>query len=287
MFVATSGSEVASSPDGTTWTLRTMPNGSQSATVVFTNGLFFVLGAGGSIGRLYSSPDGINWTERNAGNFGNNTLCGIAFNGTRYVVVAYGVTTYWHSTNLTSWTSSTALPSSVISSPNPIAAGGGIFVALQSNQVMTSSDGLNWTMVGTGSAATFTSIAFGAGRFVATTSGSATFTSTTGASGTWSIVGSHPSTGFATSGSPKVVFASSVFYIMSNRLYRLGSNLLVEEMQGSSSVGASQQSLCAVSDTVVRVGQTSGFTNSVVLGRYAGARTQVIASGLRQYVRIS
>lgn len=68
-----SSTSYATSPDGTTWTSRTLPRqfaatGDYNAQMVFANGYFYWAegnGASGELIRTHSSPDGINWTEQN------------------------------------------------------------------------------------------------------------------------------------------------------------------------------------------------------------------------------
>jgi hypothetical protein len=63
-FVAFSYSTTtaASSTDGITWTLRTLPTTGNWSSTVFGNGIFFANGGWPSVGA--SSTDGITWTER-------------------------------------------------------------------------------------------------------------------------------------------------------------------------------------------------------------------------------
>lgn len=57
------GTQAGSSPDGITWTARTMPTSAQWNVVTFANGVFVALATAGSTAAA-TSTDGINWTAR-------------------------------------------------------------------------------------------------------------------------------------------------------------------------------------------------------------------------------
>src|SRR5204863_226960 len=61
--IANGSSLAATSPDGLTWTQRTMPSSSQWNSVIYGNGLFVAI-AGGPSTTAATSPDGITWTAR-------------------------------------------------------------------------------------------------------------------------------------------------------------------------------------------------------------------------------
>ena len=111
MFVAvskTSGTDAASSPDGITWTSRTIPSGAYNA-VAYANGLFVAVGSN----LVSTSPDGITWTSRTAGT--NQGGC-VSYGGGLWVSGGSGITsadanTYATSPDGVTWTSRT-LPAS-------------------------------------------------------------------------------------------------------------------------------------------------------------------------------
>ncbi len=143
VFVAVSGgssntNQVMTSTDGITWTLRTSAqNGiypSEWYDVVYAEGLFVAVGTSpyGSGFRVQTSPDGITWTGRTSGVATDANFRGIAYSAadSQFVAVAQSGT----------------------------------------NRVMTSPDGITWTARSAAAANTWTSVAYGNGRYVAVAS---------------------------------------------------------------------------------------------------------------------
>lgn len=161
VFVAVGTNSVATSPDGITWTTRTIPNTAWRA-ISYGAGVFVAIGAGSTV----TSPDGITWTARTsvAANMGP-----ITYGGGRFVVLSQsaaggGAT----SVDGISWTAITTVAGVT---PNSVAYGAGVFVAVGTSGAMTSPDGLVWTArpipgAGTGSAS-YQAVTVYNGRFIA------------------------------------------------------------------------------------------------------------------------
>jgi hypothetical protein len=134
---ATSQGNVATSPDGVTWTLRTGVGNYNGMT--YGNGLFVAVGASGS---LQTSPDGVTWTSRTS-NFGFSAINSVAFGNGTFVAVGQAgkIAT---STNGTSWTLQTSPIGSEIFS---VGFGNGLFVfgAGNGNLYTSSNNGVSWT----------------------------------------------------------------------------------------------------------------------------------------------
>jgi hypothetical protein len=175
LFVAVGGT-VMTSPDGLTWTKRTLPNTGlwyrvpdvngfffapnesslpENATLVsqgwykvkYVNGLYFALGR-----NIMTSPDGITWTVRFTPSYINGSFTDVAYGNGRYVVVAAGwiqvgtepaiPSCYMVSTDAINW-SSVHIPSDG-NLQFGIAYHDGLFVTVGSNSYVLSFDGLDW-----------------------------------------------------------------------------------------------------------------------------------------------
>lgn len=186
VFVAlltASSSTCYSSPDGITWTARTLPSANAwSAIAVNGAGLFCIVGSTSGTSAA-TSPDGITWTARTLPSTG--TWISIAWNGTVFlaipsnaantaaatspdgitwtartlpssaawswvawngtIFVATSTTTSWGtSPDGITWTARTG-PGSVGAGIFQVIAGGGTFVAVLSNTIYSSTDGITWT----------------------------------------------------------------------------------------------------------------------------------------------
>ena len=123
-------SSIMTSPNGEDWTLRTTPSDSTLYDVKYANGLFVAVGGISTTlsARIITSPDGINWTTRYSASGATSNFGAIAYGN--------GI-----------WTT---MPASSV------------------GNIVTSYDGITWTLRGeTPSGFGFSSIAFGAGIFVA------------------------------------------------------------------------------------------------------------------------
>jgi len=139
---------------GINWTPRTVSGlAATGQNMVYQGGSFFGLGQSSGMWALRTSVDGISWTDRDADiNFVGQSN-GLAFNGTTYVVAG--------------------------------AAG----ISPTSGRLLYSTDLVNWTNA-LSSGSTFTSVAWGAGLFVALTGGSGFARSSDGV--TWNNTGLLP-----------------------------------------------------------------------------------------------
>jgi hypothetical protein len=140
------------SPDGITWTGRTIPGSIPLCNDVAWSpalGLFVATGRIGTNPALWSSPDGVTWTQRTATALGTGThawpVCwgadaGVFVAGSLAGNLAYssdGIT--W--TGVSDWT--TAFGAVAV---NGIAYGAGLFIAVgDGGKMMSSPDGVTWT----------------------------------------------------------------------------------------------------------------------------------------------
>jgi hypothetical protein len=149
LFVAapwgSSSSSVTTSTNGSTWTSRTMTinqiwNGNPHYAASLSTPRWIVPGVNGSAN---ISTDGVTWTNApiaaGSGNFFVGSGGGIA------IALRPSESTYYTSTDLSTWTSRT-FPITVGGSPFITYAGGKFIVSAISNSVYyTSTDGVNWT----------------------------------------------------------------------------------------------------------------------------------------------
>lgn len=166
---------VMTSPDGITWTSRSVPSGSTTywRSVCFGNGIFVAVADGptGGLKQVMTSPDGITWTLRNAATL--DQWRAVIWDGTNFIAVGEedigGASRIMYSPDGISWisTGSTMVAGGCIA----VASGNGLIVAVgDSDFSLVSNDhGVTWnfhSMPVLGK--TFTSIAFGNNLFVAT-----------------------------------------------------------------------------------------------------------------------
>lgn len=170
------------SPDGITWTTRTSSaEDNQWKSVCWGNGQFVAVGSnspGVGTHRVMTSPDGITWTARSTPTNPLNptaqlTWISVVWNGTNYVAVANGDD------------NAASVLNSVMTSPDGItwtirsaasadswsciAWNGSVLAAVsQTGKVMTSPDGITWTSRTAAAANQWYGLAWGNGVFVAT-----------------------------------------------------------------------------------------------------------------------
>lgn len=160
------------SPDGSTWTLRSTPTESNLVCVRYLNGLYIV---GGWYGTILTSTDGIAWNERHGKEAYDFVVYDIAYGSNQYVAVGGSGSTFT-STDAITWkkvlTSETEVLTSIIFAQDSFTVVGQWCVNL------TSSTGATWTSHSNTYGAYFmASIAYGKGLYVAT--GTKTFYSGT------------------------------------------------------------------------------------------------------------
>lgn len=138
-------SNVATSPDGTTWTLRSMPSSAAWNAVTDGTSKFIATAAGATA--TAKSTDGITWSSATAlPTAANSTSSHPCFAGSTVLVVATTATTLYTSTdNGTTWGTQT-LPAAATTHPRSV---GGLFlIQTSSTQYYTSATGATgtWTL---------------------------------------------------------------------------------------------------------------------------------------------
>lgn len=151
----------ATSPDGFTWTERTLPSTSDWRKVVWNGTVFCAIAWGGTVAA--TSPDGITWTARTLPASAN--WSSLAWNGTVFAAVAWGGTAAATSPDGITWTSRT-LPASV--NWIDVAWNGSVFCAIAngSSTCATSPDGTTWTSRSIGATASWRAIASDGSSFM-------------------------------------------------------------------------------------------------------------------------
>lgn len=136
------GTVAATSPDGITWTSRTIPSGSYNYLAYGAGIWVSTSGIGGAYGTYATSPDGITWTARTGPN--NFTDGGLVFGAGIFVMMMSNSTFYSTSTNGTSWTTVNWGSTRAISS---LIYGDGVFVLCNENAtsaIRYSTDAITW-----------------------------------------------------------------------------------------------------------------------------------------------
>lgn len=133
---------VATSPDGITWTLRTLPATSTWSAITYGNGLFVAVATGSNV--AVTSPDGITWTARTLPVPYNWVSVTYGSTGGFLAVTSSGYNVAAQSTNGITWTTPT-MPSAAAWSG--VAYGASKYVAIASSSVTSanSPDGVTWT----------------------------------------------------------------------------------------------------------------------------------------------
>lgn len=174
-----SNGQIASSSDGTSWTLRTSSflSSDDIYTVTFGNGLFV---AGSSTGKIATSPDGTTWTQRTVGWSASFILASAYGNGVYVFGTVFGK--IGSSTDGITWTERTSPFTSTPNGVRDIAYGASLFVAVgDRGQIATSPDGITWTNRTSGfGTSNIEGVSFGNGVFVAVGDGGKIGTSTDG-----------------------------------------------------------------------------------------------------------
>jgi hypothetical protein len=171
MFVAVSGNwagtsnNIKTSPDGINWTLRNIPGDYVFMVIMFHRGLFIAPATnieGTGTNKVMTSPDGINWTIRtvpytsdwNSVCYGNGVY---VISSSEYIVYSY---------DLLNWVSSYALTAA-----GGLCFGNGLFVFVTQSDagdsVLTSPDGINWTVRNVGNILSWAYVTYGNGVYVA------------------------------------------------------------------------------------------------------------------------
>jgi hypothetical protein len=140
-FVSISNTRIASSSDGVSWTQRLNPGTDTENTFVFAiDSRYVVLTGSTSQPRLYHSTDGVTWTTV-VRSYGYSSA---ASNGSRIVAARGGTASVDYSTDGVTW-ATVSLPVSV----SRVSHAAGLFWAFpgsSSTDVLTSPDGVTWTL---------------------------------------------------------------------------------------------------------------------------------------------
>ena len=189
LFVAVAyggtSSRVMTSPDGITWTTRTSAADNMWEAVTYGNGLFVAVAIGGSSDqRVMTSPDGITWTGRTSPTnawtsvtYGNGLFVAVGESGDNRVMTSPDGITWtirasafnylWYSVTYADGkfvAVSSGPGSAIVTPPNGIefipdpGAGPG--------NVMTSPDGITWTLQTSAPNDGWHTVAYGGGIFV-------------------------------------------------------------------------------------------------------------------------
>lgn len=142
--------QIARSTDGINWTRQSTPNFSSHSDLAYGAGKWVTATLalfGTTPNSMYSTDDGVTWTAQSVGNLGvqSNLQC-IAFgNGMFAAAGAYTTTNLFVSSpDGINWTART---NPAAATPARMVFGNGVFVAVAGTQVITSTDGMNWSLV--------------------------------------------------------------------------------------------------------------------------------------------
>ena len=161
---STSGTTAASSPDGVTWTIRTLPSTASWYSVGFGNGVFVATLSGASTTGAVSL-DGITWTAMTMPS--SLQWQAFAYGNGKILAIPRGPTTVAAtSVNGADWTTVT-LPSSSDWVAGAYGNNSFLITAISSTAAATSPDGVTWT-ARTMPSVTNYSVVFATGKFVAT-----------------------------------------------------------------------------------------------------------------------
>jgi len=162
--------KAATSPDGITWTARTLASTNNWQAITYGNGQFVAITYLSTVAA--TSPDGITWTNHVLSPFAGYWQS-VAFGNSMFVAISSE-----QSNKVTSspdgitWTPG-EMPASAIW--QTITFGNGVFVAVAVNSSIaaTSSDGITWTQRAMPVSTAWQSVTFGNGMFVAVSSSGA------------------------------------------------------------------------------------------------------------------
>jgi hypothetical protein len=146
---------ILSSPDGTNWTTQSSATRNTLNEITYGHGLFVAVGENGTI---ITSADAESWETRSSGTSAGFTA--IAFGNDRFVAIA-GDGTIHTSTDGFVWLQAPFQASGM----RGIAFGNGLFLTFN-GQVLSSVDGLTWSVAASLPPGSYSRIHFGNGTFV-------------------------------------------------------------------------------------------------------------------------
>lgn len=276
LFVAVGASGVIyTSTDGITWTSRTSNVASQLNDVTWNGSLFCAVGASGAI---TTSPDGVTWTARVSGS--TNTLTSVSWSGSAFLVTNTTNSNVLVSSDGTNWfTYATQFGGTFLYSTYA----GGKFVAIGSNKVASSTNGIAWTP---GSPVQFTalpgvsntrSVTYSNSKFVISGTGTVNNIATSTDGVTWSALFAGQAYTSASQGWHYCLWNGSSYYLVGdNGRYATSSDAATWTVAQDASV-SSFYSVGVVSGKTIAYGATS----CVLL---AGAtRAEVLQNGTWNY----
>ena len=144
-----SGDRIAYSTDGTSWTAKSLGVNSSCTwrDVVYADGKFVAVGCT-TRGYVAYSENGTDWTTKAVGPENAYIWTSITYGNGRFVAIGYNGNTEFvaHSTDGTVWTENVILSDSRNAVLQAVEYGQNKFVAVgRSGQVVTSSDGIDWS----------------------------------------------------------------------------------------------------------------------------------------------
>ncbi|MFL9590427.1 hypothetical protein ACKC5O_00400 [Aeromonas schubertii] len=165
VFVAVrvgSSSSIATSPDGKTWTARSLPESLDASGIAFGNGTFVIAAKGAT--KAATSPDGVTWTSRVTPSAASSLVFG---NG---VFIGTGPRNWMRSADGVTWTGGSISSHTTSWTGSVVAFGNGVFMVASTStpDVAVSQDGASW-VAATGLGANAVRIGFAAGRFYLST----------------------------------------------------------------------------------------------------------------------
>lgn len=162
IFIAVGYNAISTSQDGLVWRNGTARPGLMLYAVTYGNGTFVAVGSPDREGvAIITSEDGANWTPSTSPAVG---LLGITYGNGTYVAVG-GTGVILASQDGATWTRVTSGTTNYL---RGVTYYNGTFVAVgDQGAILTSSDGVNWEMKPSGGALSLSGVVFGNGSFVA------------------------------------------------------------------------------------------------------------------------
>ncbi len=150
---STTATHLVTSTDGITWTNRTIPSANYFVSVIYANNIFVATSTAGqsltTTGAIMTSTDGITWTART--HTSTRNLMSVAYGNNTFVIVSSSQPHALTSTDGITWTeqalTNRAFYSVIWNSQLNLFIAGGIDTTNHTNLIVTSPDGINWSVV--------------------------------------------------------------------------------------------------------------------------------------------